>query len=118
MSKTKKIVIGVIVGWFAFCLVMGAVTTFLFKAIREDPIDNVAMPYLWDEEAITQQVGADIKHINRHLRTEEGTQRGVYVTYSIEFYGGEKWYATVRLDKEGEEWVVLDYILREDPPSK
>jgi hypothetical protein len=117
MSKTKKLIIKFIIGYFVVCAIVGVVCMYFFTKIREDPIDNVAMPYLWDEEAITEQVGADIKHINRHLRTEEGTRRGVYVTYSIEFYGGEKWYATVRLDKEGEEWVVLDYGLKEEPPK-
>ena len=109
----KRRILIIILIVLAVEIVFGAIIISVFYGIRNNTIDNVAMPYLWQSEEIGEQIG-EIVHIGRKVEfnsTKSETER--VVPYYIET-SNKRYLVEVTLQKVANEWQVVDYTFIEE----
>ena len=74
-NKTKRIILIVIAVYALFAVFVSS----LFYYMRNNPTDQVAMTYLWNDPSFEAQYG-EIVHIGRNVtnRTEKSQKSSVY----------------------------------------
>lgn len=113
MSNKKKTIIIFLVSFYGACAIMFAIAGTAFYYIRHNPIDNIAMPYLWNTVEISEQYG-EIQHISRYHTLKEKrvkTDTGAQIPYAIETVSYEI-IVRVTLIKTEDSWQVESYEIR------
>ena len=78
----------------------------MFHAIRNDPIDQIAMPYIWADEEMQTEYGSVFlvsRNVTRKIKKTENTMD---VPYSVET--DDKCLTVyVQLEKQEENWTAV-----------
>lgn len=110
MLKSKPVrVVLICVGIY---LVFAAVVITLFHLIRYNPIDQIAMPFLWQSTEIEEEYG-EIRHIGRRVIDKTEKQEAfMNIPYGVETEKA-KLIVYVHLVKENESWRAESYEITE-----
>ncbi|MCI8332186.1 MAG: hypothetical protein HFE78_05120 [Clostridiales bacterium] len=87
-------------------IVFAAVVLIGFHAIRNNPIDQIAMPYICDDEALQEQYG-NIFSVGRNVtRKVNETENTMTVPYIVET-DDKRLTVYVELEKQQEDWIAV-----------
>lgn len=106
-------VIKIIIIYFASMLLFGIIVSIGFYAIRNNKIDKIAMPYIWNNEEIRDQIG-EIIHVNRNIVEKSiKSSNKMVIPYGVETKGNDYRYIVfVTLKKVDNQWVACDYSIK------
>lgn len=107
-SKTKRIILIVIAVYALFVVFVSS----LFYYMRNNPTDQVAMTYLWNDTSFEAQYG-EIVHIGRNVtnRTEK-SQNTKKVPYIVETKT-ERILVFVELQRFENNWSAVSWTVKE-----
>lgn len=107
-KKTKKIIMFIGIGYILFA----AIVFTGYIIIRYNPVDKVAMTYIWNSEDIARVTG-EIKHVNRTtLEKSLITKAYIIIPYHVEASSSNK-IILMKMTKAGGKWTVLGYQIKE-----
>ena len=99
-KKVFKIVLIVLLGYAVFA----SIVITLFNAVRNNSTDQIAMPYIWENEEVFAEYGEVISVGRMVFKNKEKTETSMKVPYSV-YAGDYRLIVYVTLSKSGEEWV-------------
>ena len=109
MNKKLLIFLSVIIGSFAIFVTIVCVG---FFSIKNNPIDRIAMTYIWNKPEITDEIG-EIVHVGRNIvEKSEKTDLYMKLPYGVETKD-DHFIVYVVLRKDNETWVAVDYEIVE-----
>ncbi len=109
MSKNKVIKIIILIS--VIFVLFATIVIVLFYRIRNNPIDKIAMPYIWSSDSIEEEYGT-IESVSRFVveKTEE-TDSTLSVPYSVQT---DKYQVILRVNliKNNDTWKAISYEVK------
>ncbi len=113
----KKSVFRILLIALVSFLVFAAIVMTLFHAVSSNPVDKIAMTYIWNDSNIESEYGK-IVHIGRNIvHKAEKDDSTIKTAYTVETETGRV-VVYVTLVKRGEEWRASSWELIEVKPNE
>lgn len=114
--QKKKVFLILLIAIVSF-LVFAAIVITLFHSVSSNPVDKIAMTYLWNDSNIESEYG-EIVHIGRNIiHKAEKDDTTTKTAYTVETETGRV-DVYVTLVKHGEEWRASSWELIEVKPNE
>lgn len=106
MSKNKIIKIIILIS--VIFVLFATIVVILFYNVRNNPVDKIAMPYIWDSNSIEEKYGT-IESVSRFVVEKiEETDNNLSVPYSVQT---DKYEVILRVNliRSNDTWEAMSY---------
>ncbi|MEG1719428.1 MAG: hypothetical protein RR306_03790 [Clostridia bacterium] len=110
MNKKKVFTVFAIIG--LIFLIFSTIVIIAFNAVRNDPIDKIAMTYIWNTKEISDEFG-EIVSVGRNIvEKSEKSETVMIIPYSVDTKSNRV-LILIKLEKNENDWRVESFEAKE-----